>query len=64
MLVLSRRQGQHVIIKVPENAVAGTLIKVHLVRISTANVRLGFEAPTEYVIVREEIEINEKTASN
>lgn len=62
MLVLSRKKYEHVVIKVPDNVVPGTLIKVHLVKVGQNNVRLGFEAPSDYVIVRNEID--EKTTAN
>lgn len=56
MLVLSRKKNEHVVIKVPDNVEPGTLIKVHLIKVNQNHVRLGFEAPPDFVIVRNEID--------
>lgn len=47
MLVLSRREG--------ENVMIGENIKVTVLQIEGRNIRLGFEAPDDIAIHREEI---------
>ena len=47
MLVLSRKPGERILI--------GDNVTVTIVRIGPNNVRLGFEAPRELNIVREEL---------
>jgi len=52
MLVLSRKPKESIIIKVPG---LSTPIKFTIVGITGNKVRLGFEAPKEAVILREEV---------
>lgn len=52
MLVLGRREGQKILI--------GDDITLKIIRISKNFVRLGFEAPKEIKIFREEIKDNKK----
>jgi len=47
MLVLTRKHGESIIV--------GNSIKITVVELSAGNVRLGFEAPPEVSIYREEI---------
>ena len=56
MLVLSRKQSQR--IKV------GDSIVVTVVRLSGDKVRLGFEAPDDVLILREELDVGESPGSN
>jgi carbon storage regulator len=51
MLVLSRKAGEKILI--------GDKISVTVVRIAPGVVRIGVEAPKEYIIIREELKDNE-----
>jgi carbon storage regulator len=51
MLVLSRKRGESVVIRCKD----GTQMKVTLVELRGDRVRLGFQAPSEVAIHREEI---------
>lgn len=55
MLVLTRKVGESVIV--------GNSIRVQVVELSSGSVRLGFDAPSEVSIYREEI-YNEIAAAN
>ena len=50
MLVLTRREGESLIIKTPDNKE----IKVTLTRYRDAQTEVGIEAPSDYLILREE----------
>jgi carbon storage regulator len=47
MLVLSRKEGERILI--------GDQIAITVVRINATTVRLGIDAPTKLVVVREEL---------
>jgi carbon storage regulator CsrA len=51
MLVLTRREGERVQIRCPD----GTVVWVRLVLIEPGKARLGFEAPANVLITREEL---------
>jgi len=51
MLVLSRKVGQRILI--------GDKIAVTVVRIGQGGVRIGIEAPDEFLVVREELKQGE-----
>lgn len=51
MLVLSRKENESVIIKLPD----GREVVVMLTAIRGDRVRLGFEAPKDIVILRQEV---------
>lgn len=55
MLVLSRHTSEEVILEIPANLPAGTLISVMLVANKGEKVRMGFEAPRSVGIHRREI---------
>ena len=52
MLALSRKKGESVIIT---DSKTGDVIKVQVVHWNNGSVRLGFEAPENMIIKREEI---------
>ena len=54
MLVLTRKYDQEVIITTPD----GTKISVMVVALDDRQVRLGFQAPTTFRILRKELEDN------
>ena len=59
MLVLSRKEGERILI--------GDQIAITVVRINATTVRLGIDAPTKLVVVREELTANsdpERAKSN
>jgi carbon storage regulator len=59
MLVLSRKEGERILI--------GDQIAITVVRINATTVRLGIDAPTKLVVVREELTTNsdpERAKSN
>ena len=55
MLVLTRHAGESIIIELP----TGELIEVSVLGIKGNQVRLGTDAPDEYVILREELHESE-----
>ncbi len=58
MLVLSRKEGESLIIKTPSNEV----IKVTLTRYQGQSTSVGIDAPDDYTIVREELaEVSNET---
>ena len=50
MLVLTRREGESLIIKTPD----GQEIKITLTRYRNVQTEVGIEAPNSYLILREE----------
>lgn len=56
MLVLTRRQKQHITITTPR----GEIITIHIASIKSNQVRIGFEAPDDYHVDRGELEPKEK----
>jgi carbon storage regulator len=52
MLVLSRKEGERILI--------GDQIAITVVRINATTVRLGIDAPTKLVVVREELTANSR----
>jgi len=55
MLVLSRKEGERIVIAVPPSG-SETLVAVQVCKVrGETRVRLGFEAPREVAILREEI---------
>ena len=55
MLVLSRKPGERILI--------GDLVKITVIRVGPNSVRLGIDAPVGMNIVREELVIQEKPAT-
>lgn len=55
MLILSRHTSEEVILEIPANLPAGTLISVMLVANQGEKARMGFEAPRSVGIHRREI---------
>ena len=56
MLVLSRRKDEKVLVKVPG---IDEMIEVTVVQIDSSRVRLGFKAPSNVTILRQELQKNE-----
>lgn len=56
MLVLSRKREESVIIRLTEDMLKGTEIRVTVVDIRGDKIRLGFAAPMEVSIHREEVQ--------
>jgi carbon storage regulator len=54
MLVLSRKVGERILL--------GDQIKITVVRITNGGVRLGIEAPSDVVVVREEVQQDQDRA--
>ena len=54
MLVLTRHPDERIVIKVPPSNVEQKII-VQLCRLETDRVRLGFDAPVDIEILREEL---------
>jgi len=57
MLVLSRRKDESVIIRLPD----GTTIQVMITAVHGDKVRIGFNAPKEVIILREEVVPHDNT---
>lgn len=55
MLVLMRRPGETVELRLLEDLPKGTILRVTVVAIERARVRVGFEAPLTVAVDREEI---------
>lgn len=53
MLVLSRKRGDSVAVGEPENA--GRTVKVTVLEIRQSQVKLGFEAPSDFPVHRWEV---------
>jgi carbon storage regulator len=56
MLVLSRKEGQKILV--------GSDIEITVVRVSAHTVRIGIEAPSECKIVREEVELRNSNSND
>jgi len=52
MLVLSRREEESILIRCPNG---GPDIEVKVLQIARNSIRIGFDAPKEYVVVRTEL---------
>mgnify|MGYP000867293849 CR=1 FL=1 len=57
MLALERKRGQAVILELPD----GEEIRVEVVRVHGNKIRLGFSAPRQVAIRREELPARERT---
>lgn len=59
MLVLARRTNQRTIMIAEKDIPAGTRIVISVANISFPQVKLGFDAPDDIAILREEVERRE-----
>lgn len=58
MLVLARRLGERVVVTMPD----GRLVRVLLVDVDRGKVRLGFDAPPDVLVDREEVHARREAA--
>lgn len=60
MLVLSRVRDESIVCRIPNDLPAGAVLKITVVDVRGDKVRLGFEAPAELVIDREEVDLRKQ----
>ena len=51
MLILERRSNESIIIQTPD----GSTIKIHMIDTTRGKVKVGIDAPEDYLILRDEL---------